>query len=257
MDLLTLIGYTSSKNLWLLVFVYARFLSAMMICPIFTNTYISATLRNCLALLFAVIIFPWFKHLEISNNIITNIMLTICNALYGSLIGYLLSLPLWLIEATGSIIDMQRGEQIGALINNQTRNVSSSVGKLLSKTFMTYLIVNNGIIFFINTVFNSFTLAPPNSLFPIINDFYMKTYMHLINEYCLWVIIFALPVITILFMVDFSISMISALIPQLNATVFSMPIKALVAILVLIFYCELLMHQIFNKFIIQINYIFS
>ncbi len=253
MDILTLIEYTSPKALWIIVFLFARILGAIMICPLFSSNYTSALLRTCLSLLFAMILYPWFKNIEVSPDIFANMLLAFSNTLYGSLLGYLLSLPIWLIESCGSIMDLQRGEQIGLILNQQTRNPSSSVSKLLTRAFITYLIVNNGMIFFFDIVFNSFILVAPNSLFPVVSDYSMKLYISLINDYCSWAVLLALPVIVILLLVDITISLISALIPQLNATVFSLPIKGMIAILILIFYCESLFHDVINKFIVQIK----
>ncbi len=239
---------------WLILLIFARILGAVNMCALFTDTYFNSLLRNSFALVLSLILIPYYNNLDLSNlTWLAKVILLVSNFMCGSLIGFFMSLPIYAIESCGNIIDMQRGEQMGAIINQITKNPASTVGKLLSKSFMVYIIFNNGLLFFLNLVFNSFTVLPVNSLFPLLDLTHINRYLFLMSEYFHWVVVLALPLITIMFFVDIILGVVSAFIPQLNVTVLSMPIKSISALFVLSLYISFLFHNIFMKILIHVK----
>ena len=247
-DVQSMTGYV-----WLVLLIFARFLGAIAIHPIFYGSHISAFLRACLALLLSVVLAPHYATLNLDISWIYKVILIFSNFLYGSVLGFFLGFPLWAIESCGKIIDAQRGEQAGAIISKTTNNPSSSSGTLMLWAFMVYFVVNNGLLFFIETIFNSFELVPLNKLAPILDIQHINQYITLFSDYFYWVIVLVLPVIVVMLFVDVVLGTLSSFIPQLNVTILSMPIKSATGLFLLSMYLGYLFHNIFVKLIIQIK----
>ena len=248
-----LLEHISTNWLWELSFIFARILAAIMICPLFSSNYLSKLLRTSISLMFTFILFPHFSQIPISNNVLLNMILLISNFLYGSLLGYFISLPIYLVESCGNIIDMQRGEQLGALINQLTGTPSSSIGKLLVKTFTIYFVLNQGFLFFFDIILNSFEFVPINSLFPILSAKLVHSYIYFFCNYLYWVVVLIIPIIIALLLIDLVLSLISSFIPQMNVTVVSMPIKSISALLILSIYIGSILHNVFIKYLAQLK----
>ena len=243
-DLIT--QFSNNGSIWAIFMLFARFLGTMTMCPIFASSFFSTTLRSCLALLLSFIVWPQFGGIVL-NSLLINILLVMSNLIYGCLLGYILSLPIWLIESCGKIIDTNRGEQAGAVINKITNNPSSSISNLLTRAFLTYFVINNGLLFIFDNIIKSFTLVPINKLFPVFEAKHIGYYIQLIAEYFYWVVVLVLPVIMAMFLLEILLGLISSFIPQINVTILAMPLKSSVALILLSIYIGFLFHNIFIK----------
>ena len=253
-----LIGDVQSVTnyIWLLFLIFARFLGAIVIHPLFSGDYLSKILRSSLALLLSIVVFPHYTTLELNIFWINKVILLFSNFVYGTVLGFFLAFPIWAIESCGKIIDIQRGEQAGAVISKLTNNPSSSSGKLLTWAFMVYFVMNNGLLFFIETIFNSFEAVPFNRILPILDLYHINQYIKLFGDYFYWVIILVLPVILGMLFIDILLGITSSFIPQLNVTVLSMPIKSTIGLFLLSMYLGSLFHNIFVKLIVNIKGIY-
>jgi len=243
--------FYNHNYLWIILFIFARFMGAMSQCPLFASNYISYLLRASLSLLLSLYSYKMFNNITIQNELVVNLVLIIANYLYGFILGFMFSFPLWLIESCGNLIDNQRGEQMGAIINKLTNNPASSIGSLLSKTFLAYFVVNNGFLFFFDTLYNSFHVFPLSSLLPIMSAEKVVLYIGFLKSYFYWVIVLVLPVSILMLLIDLLLGLISSFIPQINVTVMSMPIKSSVAILLLSLFLGVLFHNVFTKIFIN------
>jgi type III secretion protein T len=251
---LLLDAYSNKNIIWLWFFAFARFIGVMNIMPVFTSTLATKLLKANFSIMLAVLVYPLYKDIHIDNNtILLNVVLIISNFAYGLLIGYFLSFPIWLIESCGNIIDMQRGEQMGNIINHLTNNPASSIASLLVKAFIAYFVVNNGLLFTFDLLFKSFNIIPVNNLLPILDSQHITLYINIFASYFYWVVVLVVPIIMALLLIDLILGLVSAFIPQMNVTILSMPIKSALALALLSIYIGYLFHEIFAKFITQIQ----
>jgi len=245
-----------NNGLWIVLLCTGRFYGAMSISPLFSETYFSKMLKMILALLFSFIIFPFCygKHaIYLPQALILKGVLLVKEFLVGVVIGYLISLPIWLVENVGNLIDLQRGEQFGAAINRTTQNPSSSLSKLLLQGFITYLVSMNWFIFFIDTVFSSLKLIQINTLIPSSGFLTANDYIHFFSGFFYWVVVISLPVIFGMFLLDIIFGLVSSFIPQMNVTILSMPLKSIVALIILVFFTGEIYHIAISKFFAEIN----
>ncbi len=243
-----------SNAVALYLLVFCRIMGALFIIPIFADSIIPRSIRSILCGVIALIITPYIQqqHLTIEYaNIVVVLLAGTKELLIGILLGYMMSLPFWMIENTGNIIDVQRGEQMGSLYNPSSKLQSSSIGLLISKGFMVYFISNKGLLLFFQVLCESFNVMSVTDLHAIFKIQYTTAIKFFIN-YIYWTVVLALPVIFILFLIDISLSLISSFVPQLNVTVTAMPIKAVVAILMVILFIGVFYHVGIRQFPVTI-----
>jgi type III secretion protein T len=243
-----------SNTVALYLLVFCRIMGALFIIPIFADSIIPRSIRSILCGVIALIITPYIQqqHLTIEYaNIVVVLLAGTKEFLIGVLLGYMMSLPFWMIENTGNIIDVQRGEQMGSLYNPSSKLQSSSIGLLISKGFMVYFISNKGLLLFFQVLCESFNVMSVTDLHAIFKIQY-TTAIKFFTNYIYWTVVLALPVIFILFLIDISLSLISSFVPQLNVTVTAMPIKAVVAILMVILFIGVFYHVGIRQFPVTI-----
>lgn len=233
--------------------ITARFFGLMFIFPLFSKTYLTSMLKILLSLSFALIVFPAYSTLHMDQSLVLSIFYMVKEFVLGVMIGYVVSIPLWVIEACGNLIDTQRGEQMGAIVSNSTGNPSSSIGKLVLQAFIVYFISINGLLFVLEFAYRSFTIFPLDSVLPLIGEKFAVNYIDLFKSFFMWSILLALPVVIMMFVVELILGLISSFLPQTNVTVLSMPIKSSVGIFVLIVYLSVLFHSDFSHFLDKIK----
>ncbi|MFN7095254.1 MAG: EscT/YscT/HrcT family type III secretion system export apparatus protein, partial [Burkholderiales bacterium] len=222
------------NQLYVLLAIFVRIYASMLICPLFNKAYFTNVLRGALSLVLALLMLPMFSQVTLDVGLWAYSAVLIKEFVYGVILSYILGLPFWLIAGVGNIIDLQRGEQLGAVINRTTSTPASSLSKLLLQAFIAYFAVTNGLLFFFNLVFKSFKLLPLGSGFLMAHS--MDVYIDTFVSYVYWVVILAAPLMILMLLLDLTLGMIGSLIPQLNVTVLSIPLKSALAILLLIFY---------------------
>ena len=250
MDLIA--GFNPNLNTDCCIFflIAARFFGAMVICPIFSDGIVPRMIKIVLAGSFALVVLPVYLHNNINIGGLQLVALLVKEICVGALIGYIFSIPIWLVENVGNIIDIQRGEQFGAEIDPMTKNPSSSIAKLLNQSFMVYLISAGGIALLVRFIFFSFSACPPTEYF--VRSVVLLEALKVFYDYFYWVIVLCLPVIFVLFLLDMILGLLSSFVQQLNVTIFAMTLKSVLALLVVIPYVTVVYHFAFERLINEV-----
>ncbi len=236
--------------LWMLAFCATRFFAALHACPLFSDSRLPKLLKVLLAISFSIIFIPQIK-IPPEYGVLFRIVLLSKEFIVGYVIGILFSLPIWMVENVGNIIDLQRGESFGATINQTTQNPSSSISKLIIQGFNVYFVMANGILFFLHFIAKSFTIIPCGTL-SFNATASREIIIHLFASYFYWMVILALPVIFLMFLVEISLGLFSSFIQQLNVTTLAMPLKSAMSLFMLVFYVGVIYHVGASKFLDQI-----
>lgn len=236
-----------NMNYWIYFAICCRFMGAMSICPLFNDSLLPRTIKMMLAMLFSLLLVPCYLNNPVSSLMLLNALSLGVELCYGALIGYVLSLPLWLVENVGNLIDIQRGEQFGATVNQLTKNPASSISKLILQGFMGYFASIGGILYFIKIIGLSFLIVAPGKFLP--NALNIELIIRLFSSYFYWIIVLALPIIFAMYLLELTLGLFSTFVQQLNVTVLSMPLKSMLALFVLAFYLASFYHFVIVKFV--------
>mgnify|MGYP005983831933 CR=1 FL=1 len=86
--------------------------------------------------------------------------------LLGLLIGFVATIPFWAMEATGFIIDNQRGAALASTFNPSLGSQTSPTGLLLTQTLITLFFSGGAFLALVGSLFRSYASWPVSSFFP-------------------------------------------------------------------------------------------
>lgn len=153
----------------------------------------------------------------------------------GAMIGYLVTLPFWMMEALGNVIDNQRGAA-AAGFDEVTSNESTGLGRLFSQIIFVMFFVSGGYLNFLGWVYQTYTVWPVHSFYPSFDADVVGLALGFLDTFMHHVVLLAAPVILCMFVAEFGLGLVGRFAPSLNVFVVAIPIKAGIAILMLIIY---------------------
>ena len=243
MSIYKLFNYFNHDSwIWLVLIIAARIYGVFLIGVLFNNKWMPKILKISLSVSFALIVCPYINDYSHSLNVMFVLVLMIKEFIFGAILSYLLNFPFWVIQNVGNIIDMQRGEQFGSIINQTTNNPSSSIGDLLLQGYIGYFMQINGMLFYLNMIFSSFKIMGIFEFTPRGPLSSLKFYQSFFGSYIHWLGILVIPVIVCTFMLDIVLGIIGSFVPSLNITIMAMPIKSIIALFLLLFYIGVIYH---------------
>lgn len=162
----------------------------------------------------------------------------------GLIIGYCASVPFWIAEATGFLIDNQRGATMASSLNPALETQSSPLGIMLTQGLVTLFFSGGGLLILLGAIYKSYQLWPVTTFYP---SFKLAGLDFLANQLGLLVrltVILGAPIVIAMFLSEFGLALISRFAPQLNVFSLSMPIKSGVASALLILYYGVLIGRL-------------
>ncbi len=157
----------------------------------------------------------------------------------GLLIGFMLSLPFFIVQTAGMLIDNQRGGS-SLMINDPTmQNQSSPLGTLFNLVLIYLFFRIDGPFTVIEIVSTSYTALPPDKLLsgeifhadsPIYNSI-----THILGHVMILGTQMATPALIMILMTDFFLGIANRLAPQVQISFLGMPLKSLLALVVVFF----------------------
>lgn len=154
----------------------------------------------------------------------------------GFVLGYVVGWIFWAVQSAGALIDNQRGAAIAASIDPLQGHETSPLGILFSQAFLTYVFVSGAALPIIGLVYQSYNLWPATLGMPIITDQFPALVLNVADTAMRIVVIIAAPIVGIMFLAEFALAMVSRFAPQVQVFILAMPIKSVLAILILVFF---------------------
>jgi type III secretion protein T len=142
----------------------------------------------------------------------------------------------WAVQSAGALIDNQRGAAIAASIDPLQGHETSPLGILFSQAFLTYVFVSGAALPILGLIYQSYTLWPATLGMPVITDQFPALVLKVADTAMRIVVIIAAPIVGIMFLAEFALAMVSRFAPQVQVFILAMPIKSVLAILILVFF---------------------
>jgi type III secretion protein T len=161
----------------------------------------------------------------------------------GFLLGYLLSWVFWSIQAAGALIDSQRGGAIAEAIDPLRGDQTSLLGNLFSQVFLAYIFTTGTFLLLLGLLYKSYKVWPTQNLIPTISAKFPEQLLSLFDTAMELAVVLAGPIIALMFLVEFALALLSRFAPQIQVFILSMPLKSLLAVIVLVFYFSTLLPQ--------------
>lgn len=154
----------------------------------------------------------------------------------GFLIGTFVSIPFIVVQTTGMLIDHQRGGA-SLMVNDPTiQNQSSPLGTLFNFVLIYVFFMIDGPFMILDAIMKSYEIVPPdkfiNPHFFSETSSFWDTTKNLMQKTTLIATQLAAPALIIILMTDVFLGIANRLAPQVQVTFLGMPLKSLLALLV-------------------------
>lgn len=228
-----------------------RPLGAVLFLPPFNASMLGGTLiRNALILVSTLPILPLVAPVVVPDPVAAPVDFTLLIArelLIGVLIGFSAAIPFWAMDAAGFIIDTMRGASMAGVFNPLLANQSSPLGSLFSQLISVFFMIAGGFHVLLTALYRSCWLLPPGQVWqwktgfiPLLSRQWDVTYNLALT--------FAMPAIVMMVLTDLGLGLINRSVQQLNVFTLSMPIKSLLALLMMIISLPFGIYEVLTHF---------
>lgn len=175
----------------------------------------------------------------------------------GFSIGFMMSIPFIIVQASGMIIDHQRGGA-SLMVNDPTiQNQSSPLGTLFNMVLIYIFYMIDGPFLFIDAIIKSYEIIPPDlflsrSFFGSESPFW-KMQIQLFNQVMVVAIQVSAPALIAILMTDVFLGIANRLAPQVQITFLGMPLKSLLGLAVICFGWQLMTNEFAKQLRIWLN----
>jgi flagellar biosynthesis protein FliR len=177
------------------------------------------------------------------NSMIMFTVMMIQEILIGVIFGFSASILVSAIQAAGELIDVQMGLSMVMLFNPQTKSQSSAMGRLFYNIQLMVFIMAKAHLFLLAAFFTSFDMIPLGKAH-FGNPIVINEFIKIVGKLFYFSIQLALPVLIVLFIIDFSLGITNKVSPQINVLELNFAMKPTTGMLVLLIICTSLVSLI-------------
>ena len=220
-----------------------RVTAACSVVPFMSNQLIQARVRNSIVFSWGIIIYPIVAPTldDELGSMLTLLAIIVKEIVIGILIGFLAAKIFWIALSVGFFIDNQRGASMASVMDPTSGEQTSPFGLFLQQTLIVLFYSSGGFLVFLGGIFQSYLVWPIDSYFPQFSEAFPGFFVDVVDDMMLTTVVLAAPVIITVFVSEFGLGLMNRFAPQLNVFVLAMPVKSLVAMIVLVIYLPLLL----------------
>ena len=223
-----------------------RFGAAFAICPALSDSMISGMARRCAVLGFAALCIPMVLDGMPPGVPYTPILAAIAvkEVLIGLAIGLFASLPFWIAENIGNVIDNQRGATMGEVYSPLSGTQVSTTGIFFTQIVSTIFFVSGAVFLLLGAIYSSYAIWPVFGGFvspaPGADGYILGTVDGMMRT----TVIISAPIVIIMFLATLGLGFVNRTAPQLNVFFLSMPIKSALGIGMLVIYLPFIIDKL-------------
>lgn len=216
----------------------ARFLPIIALAPFFGARVLPHPVKVTFAMSMFVIFLP--QLLVSTTTYLTfnplMILLLAKEFFVGFSLGFMIAMPFMIVQNVGIIIDHQRGGA-SLMVNDPTiQNQSSPLGTMFNYVLIFIFYWVDGPFLFIDAIVTSYEIIPPdqflNPHFFDKNSSFWVMQMQILNKMMVISLRLAAPALIAILMTDVFLGIANRLAPQVQITFLGMPLKSLLALMV-------------------------
>lgn len=177
----------------------------------------------------------------------------------GLLLGFFLSIPFIIVQSAGILIDHQRGGA-SLMVNDPTiQNQSSPLGTLFNLVLIYLFFLMDGPFLVLDILSQSYQILPMdkmlNSAFFDTNSQIVQYSTKILGSVMILATQLAAPALIMILMTDFFLGVANRLAPQVQITFLGMPLKSLLALLVVFIGWTLFNEEVVKQGYKALNYL--
>lgn len=222
-------------QIYYLGLILFRIIGVFLIAPIYGSQAVPKRLKIALAILIIIVLYPEIpvSQIEWPQPLLQMFIYFVMEFVVGLIIGFIFSLAFTAIQLAGQFIDRRMGYALANVMNPSEGFQVPLVGQFKNIVATLVFLAINGHHYILKLLDESFITVPINqlsfstelaqSLIKIIGDLFPVAFK------------IALPIVSILFIIDLAFGLVARVVPQMNVFIMGMPTKSLVGLLMLSF----------------------
>lgn len=153
--------------------------------------------------------------------------------LIGLILGFFAAIPFWAVDMAGFLIDTLRGATMGTVFNPALSVQTSIFGLLFSQFLCALFFITGGFNQLLTALYDSYHYLPPGNMLVFNISFlhFLLEQWRVLYQLCLN---FSLPAVFCMVLADLALGLINRSAQQLNVFFLSMPLKSVLALLLLL-----------------------
>ena len=165
----------------------------------------------------------------------------------GLLLGVLLSMPFWMFESVGALLDNQRGALAGGQLNPSLGPDATPIGHLFKQLAIFLLMISLGLGALTQVIWDSYLIWPATVWFPLPAANGLGLFLGLLADTFTHMMLYAAPFIAVLLLLEFGIALLGVYSQQLQVSTLAPPVKSLAGLGILLLYFALLQDLIVGR----------
>ncbi|MBC7501431.1 MAG: type III secretion system export apparatus subunit SctT [Herminiimonas sp.] len=233
-----------------LALITPRVLVCLIILPGFGMRTMTGIMRNSVAV--AIVLpaaLPTFEFLqETPPDYLMMGVLIFKEAALGMMLGVLMSIPIWVAQSIGSILDTQRSPIQIQSNNNSLDKDASALGALLLQAVGLAMIQAGLFVALTRILLESYGTWPAFSLAPPFEMGHLDVLLKRFGEFFWYIVVYGGPVLIPLLLVDLAFALIGVFAPNLQVSFASSPVKSVLGMFILLVYWPIFSHYVGGDF---------
>lgn len=212
----------------------ARVACAFLMLPLFASETVPAMVRNSIFVgmgLISLVLQPPFDMTAITAMRWVSIFAK--EAFVGLVIGFFFGSVLWALEAAGQIIDTKVGATMAQIVDPLSGHQTSLNGAFLGRLANIVFIFSGGLSLIVRVLIESYALWPIAAPAPALDPRGIQLFEAEFGRMMVLAVLFAAPVLTVLFLIDLALGLMNRFAQQLNVFTLSLSIKSFAATLII------------------------
>jgi type III secretion protein T len=230
--------------------VTPRALVCLVILPGFGVNVLTGMAKNtaAMAMVLPAAVPTFYFVRETPPDMLVAFLLLFKEAAIGLMFGLLMSIPIWVAQSVGSILDTQRSP-----IQLQSNNASldrdaSATGAMLLQAVALVMVQAGLFVAMARILIESYGAWPAYTLMPPFEPGHFDVLVKRFGELFWYIVVYGAPVIIPLLMVDFAFALMGVFASNLQVSFASSPIKSITGIFILLIYWPTLSHYAAGDF---------
>ncbi|GAA0778091.1 type III secretion system export apparatus subunit SctT [Brevundimonas sp. 3P9-tot-E] len=225
-----------------------RVATTFLLMPLLSPQTVPAMVRNSIFLVFGLAVLTMQPQVaQMTLPTAQWILLFGKEALVGVVIGFFFATMLWAFEAAGQIIDTKVGATMAQVVDPLSGHQTSLNGEFLGRLANFVFMFSGGLLLLVGTILDSFVIWPIGSLTPVLTMSSLSLFEGEFTRLMTLAVLFASPVLVVLFVTDGALGLVNRYAPQLNVFSLSLSIKAWLATLIILIMMTGLVQTLLNE----------
>ncbi|RSB43802.1 type III secretion system export apparatus subunit SctT [Brevundimonas sp. 357] len=225
-----------------------RVATTFLLMPLLSPQTVPAMVRNSIFLVFGLAVLTMQPQVtQMTLPTVQWILLFGKEALVGVVIGFFFATMLWAFEAAGQIIDTKVGATMAQVVDPLSGHQTSLNGEFLGRLANFVFMFSGGLLLLVGTILDSFVIWPIGSLTPVLTMNSLSLFEGEFTRLMTLAVLFASPVLVVLFVTDGALGLVNRYAPQLNVFSLSLSIKAWLATLIILIMMTGLVQTLLNE----------